>query len=86
VSTNFIIFGPTDQKLWIFEVFRRSLGRRACDVANEVELTKVPKSGGSRRKKGGGRKEKWRGRKNKMGPTRGQRPAVTRGPRACPIA
>jgi hypothetical protein len=27
VSTNFIIFGPTDQKLWVFEVFRRSLGR-----------------------------------------------------------
>jgi hypothetical protein len=26
-STNFIIFGPTDQKLWMFEVFRRSLGR-----------------------------------------------------------
>jgi hypothetical protein len=27
VSTNFIIFGPTDQKLWMFEVFRRSMGR-----------------------------------------------------------
>jgi hypothetical protein len=26
VSPNFIIFGPTDQKLWIFEVFRRSPG------------------------------------------------------------
>jgi hypothetical protein len=26
VSTNFIIFGLTDQKLWIFEVFRRSPG------------------------------------------------------------
>jgi hypothetical protein len=23
---NFIIFGPTDQKLWVFEIFRRSLG------------------------------------------------------------
>jgi hypothetical protein len=27
VSTNFIFFGPTDQKLWVFEVFKRSLGR-----------------------------------------------------------
>jgi hypothetical protein len=27
VSTNFIIFGPTGQKLWMFEVFRRSLGK-----------------------------------------------------------
>jgi hypothetical protein len=26
-STNFIIFGPTNQKLWVFENFRRSLGR-----------------------------------------------------------
>jgi hypothetical protein len=26
VSTNFIILGTTDQKLWVFEVFRRSLG------------------------------------------------------------
>jgi hypothetical protein len=26
-STNFIIFGPTDQKLWVFENFRRSPGR-----------------------------------------------------------
>jgi hypothetical protein len=27
ISTNFIIFGPMDQKLWMFETFRRSLGR-----------------------------------------------------------
>jgi hypothetical protein len=26
-STNFIIFGPTYQKLWVFENFMRSLGR-----------------------------------------------------------
>jgi hypothetical protein len=25
VSTNFIIFGLTDQKLWMFEVFKRSI-------------------------------------------------------------
>jgi hypothetical protein len=27
MSTNFIIFGPMDQKLWVFEVFMRSMGR-----------------------------------------------------------
>jgi hypothetical protein len=27
VNTNFIILGATNQKLWKFEVFRRSLGR-----------------------------------------------------------
>jgi hypothetical protein len=27
VSTNFMILGAMDQKLWMFEVFRRSLGR-----------------------------------------------------------
>jgi hypothetical protein len=27
MSTNFMILGATDQKLWVFEVFRRSLGR-----------------------------------------------------------
>jgi hypothetical protein len=26
VSTNFMILGATDQKLWVFENFRRSLG------------------------------------------------------------
>jgi hypothetical protein len=24
---NIVFLGPTDQKLWVFEVFRRSLGR-----------------------------------------------------------
>ena len=27
VSTDFIIFGPIDQKLWVFKVIRRSLGK-----------------------------------------------------------
>jgi hypothetical protein len=35
-----------DQNLWVFEVFRKSPGMA------KVELTKVPKSGGGRRKKG----------------------------------
>jgi hypothetical protein len=25
-STNFVFFGPMDQKLWVFEVFRTSSG------------------------------------------------------------
>jgi hypothetical protein len=27
MSTNFMILGTTNQKLWVFEVFRRSLGK-----------------------------------------------------------
>jgi hypothetical protein len=49
---------------------------RACVGANEVELTKVPKSGGRRKKRGGGKKNGG-GMKNKMGPAHGWR--------ACPI-
>ena len=26
-NTNFIIFGPTDRKLWVLEIFRRSQGK-----------------------------------------------------------
>ena len=48
MSTNFIIFGPIDKKLCVFEIFRRSLGRVRD---NEVELTKMPKNGRRRRKK-----------------------------------
>jgi hypothetical protein len=31
LSINFIIFGPTNQQLWVFEAFRRSLGRAGMD-------------------------------------------------------
>jgi hypothetical protein len=27
MSINFMILGATDQKLWVFEVFRQTLGR-----------------------------------------------------------
>jgi hypothetical protein len=27
MSTNFIIFGPKDQKLWVFEIFGQGLAR-----------------------------------------------------------
>jgi hypothetical protein len=57
-STNFVIFGPTNQKLWVFENFRRNLGKAGMVVANEVELIKVSKSGGIKRQKRGGSKEK----------------------------
>jgi hypothetical protein len=35
-STKIVFFGPMDQKLWVFEAFRRSLGRAG---ANEEKLT-----------------------------------------------
>jgi hypothetical protein len=50
VSINFIIFGVTDQKLWMFQNFRR-LGR-VCAGANEEELTTCKKNGGIRKEKG----------------------------------
>ena len=39
VSTNFIIFGLTDQKLWVFEVFRRNMGRAGmwCSQPTRVD-------------------------------------------------
>jgi hypothetical protein len=53
MSTNFIIFEPIDQKLWVFEVLGEVWARLAWARANEVELTKVPKSGGRRKEKRG---------------------------------
>jgi hypothetical protein len=39
MGTNFIIFGPTDKKLWMFEVFRRSMGRAGmcCSQSARVD-------------------------------------------------
>jgi hypothetical protein len=55
---NFIIFGPMDKKLWVFEILREVWVGRTCAGVNEVELTKVPKSKGRRRQEGEGSKEK----------------------------
>jgi hypothetical protein len=38
-----MILGATDQKLWVFEVFKRSLGSRVG--TNEKELTKCAQGG-----------------------------------------
>jgi hypothetical protein len=45
-----MILGAMDQKLWVFEVFRRSLGR-ACAGTNQQEATTCAKSGGQEIKK-----------------------------------
>jgi hypothetical protein len=45
-STNFIIFGPTDQKLSVFENLRRSMGRAASGGTNQQELTTSAQKGG----------------------------------------
>jgi hypothetical protein len=36
-STNFIIFGHTDKKLWVFENLRISMGMQACVGANSCK-------------------------------------------------
>jgi hypothetical protein len=45
-----VFFGPTNQKLWVFEVLRRSLGSAG---ANEEELTTCGEIWGQRGKKEG---------------------------------
>jgi hypothetical protein len=49
-----MILEATDQKLWVFEVFRRSLARRACAGANEKELTTCAQKGRLEFEKRGG--------------------------------
>jgi hypothetical protein len=45
-STNFIIFGPIDQKLWMFENLRKSMAGQANARANQQELTTSTQKGG----------------------------------------
>jgi hypothetical protein len=60
-----------DQKLWVFEIFRRSLAGRACARANEEELTTCAKFWGQ---EVGGRGQ---GECKKRNPRKsGQRPLV----------
>jgi hypothetical protein len=56
VSTKFMILGATDQKLWVFEVFRRTLGRVACARTNENKLTTCAQEKGLRCEKMGGQR------------------------------
>jgi hypothetical protein len=41
-----VFFGPTDQKLWMFEVLRRSMGKAGMYGANQQELTTSVQKGG----------------------------------------
>ena len=43
VSTNLIIFGPMDQKLWVFENFRRSLGKVGMCCSQQVRVDYMSK-------------------------------------------
>jgi hypothetical protein len=51
MSTNFIIFGPMDQKLWMLKFLGRVWSGRACAIANQQELTTCAKSGGQEKKR-----------------------------------
>jgi hypothetical protein len=67
-STNFMILGATDQKLWMFEIFRRSLGKAAMCWSQPARVDHLHK--------------KWRAREKKNSKKRGSlalsrcRPAV----------
>jgi hypothetical protein len=41
-----VFFGPTDHKLWMFEVLRRSMAGQACAGANYQELNTSAQKGG----------------------------------------
>jgi hypothetical protein len=74
-KTKIVFFGHTDQKLWVFEVSRRSLGRAACAGANQQELTTCTKSGGHEEKTF---QEKWElPHRRRCRPAAGGRPLVT---------
>jgi hypothetical protein len=45
-STNFMIFGPTDQKLWMFESFKRSLGRAGMCWSQPARVDYISPKGG----------------------------------------
>jgi hypothetical protein len=44
-------FGPMFQKLWMFEVSRRSLGKASMCWSHQQELTTCAKNGGQEEKK-----------------------------------
>jgi hypothetical protein len=52
MSTNFIILGATNQKLWVFENIKRSLGRAGSAGASEEESTTCGKKWGHEEGKG----------------------------------
>jgi hypothetical protein len=66
MSTNFMILGAMDQKLWMFEVFRRSMGRAGMCWSQPARVDHVHK------------KWKARGKKNSKKENRSQQPSVDR--------
>jgi hypothetical protein len=54
VSTNLMILGATDQKLWVFKVFKRSLGRAGmCWSQWRVVHMRKKMGAGGRKRRGG---------------------------------
>jgi hypothetical protein len=80
-----MILGAMDQSYGCLKFLGELWVGRACAAANEVELTKMPKSRG-RRKKRGGKRKSGRSKKNKMGPARGRQATTGRGPVPLPPA
>jgi hypothetical protein len=51
MSANFMILGTMDQKLWVFEVLRRSLGKVGMRWSQPIRVDHMLKSGGQEEKK-----------------------------------
>jgi hypothetical protein len=83
VSANFMILGATVQKLWVFEIFRWTLGRAGMCCSQWGGVDQSAQKWGKKEEKKGRQEEKWEGKKKKMGPARGRwatagcRPAPT---------
>jgi hypothetical protein len=51
VTTNFVILGATDQKLWVFEVLKRSLDRAGMCWSQPARVEHMRKKWRARGKK-----------------------------------
>jgi hypothetical protein len=74
VKKKFIFFGPTDQKLWVFEVSRRSLGRAGMCWSQPARVDHLCKKWRPGRKKIS--KKKGTARQLRRQPAAGERPLV----------
>jgi hypothetical protein len=51
MSTNFIVFGPIDQKLWVFEVFGQGLARAGMCMSQPARVDHLHKKWKAREEK-----------------------------------
>jgi hypothetical protein len=80
LSANFMILGATDQKLWVFEVFRRTMGRAGMCWSQWGGVDQSAQKWGKKEEKRGRQEGKKKGKENKMRPACGRRATTGRQP------